>query len=145
VTSLGPVLAADGLVLELDGHGRVPVCGDEQRLWQLAANLVENARRATAAGGTVRVLVHRDGAGAELVVEDTGRGIEAAALTRIFAPFEQAGSTGHGLGLGLTIARHLAERHGGTLTATSEVGVGSRFVACFPDAHLHPTSWSPLR
>ncbi len=91
----------------------------------------------TAQGGTVSIVTRNEG-DARLVVEvgDTGIGIPADALSRIFSPFEQGDATIHsrfgGLGLGLSIAHSLVDAQGGTLEAASEgLGCGAKFTARF--------------
>jgi heavy metal sensor kinase len=114
------------------------VRGDPERIRQLLANLLDNAVRYTppVPGGTVTVAVHRSGSDAQVVVEDTGVGIAPEHLPRIFDRFyrvdpARSRATG-GTGLGLAIVKHVAQAHGGRVTAESEVGRGSRFVVTLP-------------
>jgi PAS domain S-box-containing protein len=115
------------------GSGRVR--GDAERLQQVVWNLVSNAIKFTPQGGSVRVtLARRDGL-LELVVSDDGEGIHRELLPHVFERFHQGeGSGGHGgLGLGLTIVRHLAELHGGSVAADSGgSGRGATFTVRLP-------------
>jgi CheY-like chemotaxis protein len=113
------------------------VIADPSRLQQVVWNLVINAVKFTPRGGRVSVELRRDAAQAEIAVSDTGRGIDAALLPYIFDRFRQADSSttrAHaGLGLGLALARHLVELHGGTLSARREgVDQGATFVVRLP-------------
>ena len=108
------------------------VMGEPVRLQQIAWNLVSNAIKFTEPGGKVNVATATDGTHAQLIVVDSGVGIEAEFLPHVFDRFRQAdGSTSRrhgGLGLGLAIADALAKLHGGQLEAHSDgVGLGSRF------------------
>ncbi|HEX3534247.1 MAG TPA: PAS domain-containing sensor histidine kinase [Gemmatimonadaceae bacterium] len=111
----------------------VKMIADPDRLQQILLNLITNAVKFTAAGGRITIWCRRDGDQTLISVADTGRGIAADQLERIFEPFVQAsGSAGDpaakkGFGLGLAISRGLARRMGGDLTVTSEQGVGSTF------------------
>lgn len=99
------------------------VRADSERLQQVFWNLLSNAVKFTPAGGQVDVYLERDGSLAEIRIEDTGPGVPAEFLPRIFERFSQAdGSSTRkhgGLGLGLAIVRHLVELHGGTVSATN--------------------------
>jgi signal transduction histidine kinase/CheY-like chemotaxis protein len=113
------------------------VLGDPDRLQQVFWNLLFNALKFTPKNGRVRVTVQSIGSSVDIVVDDTGVGIEPAFLPRIFERFTQGDSTStravRGLGLGLSIARQLAELHGGTIRAESPgVGYGSTFTVTFP-------------
>ena len=113
------------------------VAGDAGRLQQVVWNLLANAIKFTEGGGRVRVRLRRAGRQAEVVVSDTGCGIDADFLPYIFERFRQADATTTrrhgGLGLGLAIARHLVELHGGALRAESEgAGKGSTFTIRLP-------------
>jgi signal transduction histidine kinase len=133
-SALRPALEAEGIELALGSVTYAPMLGDAGRLWQVATNLIENAGNATEAGGSVRLDVTVDERCHQLTVTDTGVGIASDQLERMFAPFEQGPERSRGLGLGLTIARHLVEQHHGTLVAESTLGRGSCFAARFPVA-----------
>ncbi len=126
---LRPTAGLKGVALQgPDGDEDVTVAGAEDRLQQIISNLVSNAIKFTPAGGVVTVWVGRVESWAEATVTDTGQGIDAQFLPRIFDRFIQLdGSTTRthgGLGLGLSIVRHLVELHGGSVTAES-AGLGS--------------------
>jgi signal transduction histidine kinase/CheY-like chemotaxis protein len=103
---------------------RILVTGDADRLQQVVWNLVSNAVKFTPAGGSVDVDVDRVDSKARIIVRDTGQGIDPSFRPYLFQRFRQMdGSRTRvhgGLGLGLSIVRHLVEAHGGTVTAESE-------------------------
>jgi len=104
---------------------------------RLLENLLDNALRYTPAGGRITLRVSRRAASIEVVVEDTGAGIPARDLPHIFDRFYQSDSTQKGrggAGLGLAIARRIVEIHRGTLSAESEIGVGTAFTFDLPAA-----------
>jgi PAS domain S-box-containing protein len=117
--------------------GAGPVAGDPDRIQQVMSNLLSNAIKFTPREGRVQVQLQRINSHLEIVVSDTGQGIEPEVLPFIFERFRQ-GETGStrdhgGLGLGLTIARHIAELHGGLITARSEgLGKGAQFTVQLP-------------
>jgi PAS domain S-box-containing protein len=109
-----------------------PVFGDADRLQQVVWNLLSNAVKFTPSGGRVDVHLHARGGQVELCVSDTGQGIQPDVLPYIFDRFRQADSSASrqhgGLGLGLAIARHLVELHGGEVSAQSHgQGRGATF------------------
>ncbi len=109
------------------------VYADPDRLGQVLRNLMQNALNAGQPGGFIQLKVYSDGDTTTIEVHDTGRGLEASELSKIFERFQQGkGSQGAGTGLGLAIAKRLVEAHGGTLKATSELGVGSCFSVTLP-------------
>jgi signal transduction histidine kinase/CheY-like chemotaxis protein len=113
------------------------ISADEARLHQVVWNLLSNAVKFTPNAGTITVHVKRDGSHARLTVRDTGHGIPAEFLPRVFDRFRQADSSTTrvfgGLGLGLAIVRHLMELHGGTVSAESEgINQGATFSVTFP-------------
>jgi two-component system, OmpR family, phosphate regulon sensor histidine kinase PhoR len=112
------------------------VRGDRAQLGLLLSNLVDNALRYTGARGTVRIRLHSIDGKVVLEVADTGEGIPAKELPRIFERFyrvdkARARQTG-GTGLGLAIVRHVAESHGGTVSVESKVGRGTTFTVTIP-------------
>jgi two-component system sensor histidine kinase CiaH len=111
----------------------VPIRGDARRLEQLAAILIDNAIRHAPAQSVVVVKVAKDGQRVELVVEDGGPGIPADQLMRIFDRFHRLPSSRRGgVGLGLAIARWIAELHGGTVRAENRPEGGARLVVNLP-------------
>jgi two-component system CheB/CheR fusion protein len=138
---------AIGLTIDDEGPDSV-VWADSERLQQVVWNLVNNAIKFTPRGGSVRVAVGRAGTRARIEVRDTGSGIPAEALPRVFERFHQADQSSTrrygGLGLGLTIARELIEMHGGTLRGESEgEGRGAAFTIELPIPAVleEPGSW----
>ena len=116
--------AADEAQVALDraGPGSAIVSGDESRLARLLDNLVDNALSFSPYGGTVRVIVAREGKDVLLTVEDEGPGVPEDQRERVFARFHSDRpdeAFGNHSGLGLAIARAIAEGHGGALIATS--------------------------
>jgi signal transduction histidine kinase len=113
--------------------GKLHVLGDPNRLQQVFWNVLKNAVKFTPEGGSITIQCLNDAGGERVIVRvsDTGVGIEAAVLGRIFEAFNQADGAGQnygGLGLGLAISRNLVELHGGCITAHSEgAGKGSTF------------------
>jgi two-component system OmpR family sensor kinase len=114
----------------------VVVFGDESRLRQVAANLVQNALVHTPAGSPIEVRVARDGARAVLAVRDEGPGIAPEHAARIFDRFYRADPSrtreSGGTGLGLAIVASIAEVHGGRARVETELGAGSTFLVEFP-------------
>jgi two-component system sensor histidine kinase BaeS len=111
-----------------------PVLADERWMHQVVTNLLGNALKFTPAGGTVTIRTGQQGADAILEVTDTGVGIPADELPRIFDRFwrGQAAAQTSGSGIGLAIAAELTVAHGGTLTADSQPGQGARFTLTLP-------------
>jgi signal transduction histidine kinase len=114
-----------------------PVLGDADRLQQVAWNLLSNAIKFTPREGTVEVRLRQTGSNAEVQVGDSGVGIRPSFLPYVFDRFRQAESAGTrshgGLGLGLSIVRHLVELHGGTVAVESAgAGQGATFSVLLP-------------
>ncbi len=117
--------------------------GDADRLQQIVWNLLSNAVKFTPRGGTVTATLARANEADEIIVTDTGKGIEPSFLPHVFAPFRQADASttrDHGgLGLGLAIVRQLTELHGGTVRAESQgVDLGARFIVALPAQQTAP-------
>jgi len=134
--------AADSLVRRFEAAdvtldrqlAAAPVLADERWMHQVVTNLLGNALKFTPAGGTVTIRTRQRDEQAILEVEDTGIGIPADELPRIFDRFwrGQAAAQTSGSGIGLAIAAELARAHGGTLTADSQPGQGARFTLTLP-------------
>ncbi|MBA3247599.1 MAG: HAMP domain-containing histidine kinase [Pyrinomonadaceae bacterium] len=130
--------AADAKNIKLVATPDAPVYrvwGDPDRLQQVIWNILSNAIKFTPAGGRVELMSEHDGTTARIIVCDTGQGIDAECLPRIFERFYQAdeSSGGRGLGLGLAIVRHLTEMHGGSVRAASPGrGQGATFTVELP-------------
>lgn len=118
------------------GDPAITVCADADRFQQVILNLLSNAVKFTPDGGTLRVAWNTAGKEVAISISDTGVGIPADKLGRVFDPFVQVNArsarTTEGVGLGLAISRDIAERMKGTLTVKSEVGVGSVFTFTLP-------------
>ena len=133
-----PTAEAKGIQIEVDFEPEpAAVHGDINRLQQVFWNLLANAVKFTPAGGKVVVGLRRVNSEVEITVADTGKGITPDFLPYVFDRFRQADSTSTrqhgGLGLGLAIARHLVEIHGGSVSASSSGdGQGALFTVKLP-------------
>ncbi|WP_308189835.1 PAS domain S-box protein [Nostoc sp. XA010] len=121
------------------------VLGDSTRLQQVIWNLLSNAIKFTSEGGQVNICLEQLGSVAQITVSDTGKGIHADFLPYVFDYFRQADGTTTrkfgGLGLGLAIARHLVELHGGTVEAESPgIGQGATFTIRLPLMSTQPAT-----
>jgi signal transduction histidine kinase/CheY-like chemotaxis protein len=152
VTSLRPRALERGLAFEARIDDALPprVLSDPLRVRQIVVNLLGNAIKFTS-GGAVELDARFDGEHGfiEIEVRDTGIGMNAEQLERVFQPFEQADSSmsrGYGgTGLGLPISRRLAELLGGSLTARSQLGAGSCFTLRLPAVASEPAAPLPSR
>jgi PAS domain S-box-containing protein len=137
VSAARPAADQKGVALNANRGDGARVVGDAARLQQAIGKLLDNAIKFTPEGGRVEVKLARGQDEAAVVVRDTGEGISPEFLPRVFERFRQADSsltrTHGGLGLGLTIVRHVAERHGGRVSAHSEgPGQGATFTLTVP-------------
>jgi signal transduction histidine kinase len=107
---------------------------DRSRMRQVLVNILSNAMKYTPVGGAIVVSIHAiEETACDILVRDTGEGMEAAALARVFDLFVRGTTGGNGLGIGLAVAKRLVELHGGTIRATSDgLGRGSTFVVTLP-------------
>jgi PAS domain S-box-containing protein len=115
-----------------------PARADREQLLIILGQVIDNARRYTEQGGVTITAHQRDDGMVQIDVSDTGPGIPASAMNRLFTRFfrvEGNNSPERGSGLGLVITRQLVERHGGKVWAHSEVGRGSTFSIALPIAH----------
>lgn len=123
------------------------IMGDKNRLQQIVWNLLSNAIKFTPTHGRIHVIIHCAKSNVEIVVSDSGQGIAPEFLDHVFDRFRQADASTTrkhgGLGIGLSIARQLAELHGGKLSVSSPgVGKGSSFTLSLPmlSAHHHTSA-----
>jgi PAS domain S-box-containing protein len=143
VESVRPAAEAKGVrVQKVIDTGPVSIPGDPVRLQQIVWNLLSNAIKFTPRGGRVQIRSERVNSHLEIVVSDTGQGIPPDFLPHVFDRFRQAdqrASRQHGgLGLGLSIVRHLVELHGGTVSASSAgEGQGATFTVMLPITPLY--------
>jgi PAS domain S-box-containing protein len=150
VDTIRPSAEAKQIALDLELSDARWVWGDPDRLQQVAWNLLSNAVKFTPREGRVTVTLREDGPQSELVVADTGAGIRPEFLSHVFELFRQEDSspsrTHGGLGLGLALARHLVELHGGQIEAQSEgVGRGAQFRLKLPVAVGERQGSAPAR
>jgi signal transduction histidine kinase/ActR/RegA family two-component response regulator len=132
--------AADAKRIHVAYHlpaNQVTLNADYARVVQIFANILSNAIKFTPQGGHVLVSAHSDGERLEVRMRDSGIGLQADAIPRIFRMFEQSttvnGQFSSGLGIGLSLSRQFAEMHGGSVEAFSEgAGKGSEFVIKLP-------------
>ncbi|HEX2585549.1 MAG TPA: phosphate regulon sensor histidine kinase PhoR [Steroidobacteraceae bacterium] len=146
VPGLLSLLKKDAMALEhrpdihLHLDSKVCLTGSETELQSVFANLLSNAIKYTPASGRIDLRWWDDEKGAHLSVIDTGIGIAQEHLPRLTERFYRVDSGRSrklgGFGLGLSIVKHALQRHGGTLTITSELGKGSNFTCHFPTARV---------
>ncbi|MFV9505953.1 MAG: ATP-binding protein [Oscillochloridaceae bacterium umkhey_bin13] len=127
-----------GVILDAKGDKAAPLVIDPSGFEQLVRALIDNALKFTPKGGRVRVLFHDEPSRLIIRVEDNGPGIAPEHHQKIFLPFfrieSDATVSKTGAGLGLAIARHIAEVHGGQITVRSTFGQGSSFTVVLPRA-----------
>ncbi|WP_437637362.1 response regulator [Sorangium sp. So ce854] len=137
IDAIRPAAEAKQLTIDVSLDPAIEVNGDVDRLQQVVSNLTSNALKFTRPGDHVLVSLRRAGAYAELTVRDTGEGIASDFLPFVFERFRQADSTSRrahgGLGIGLSLVRHIVEAHGGSVVAESPgLQRGSTFVVRLP-------------
>jgi signal transduction histidine kinase/ActR/RegA family two-component response regulator len=149
IDSVRPTAEAKQVMLELEETGvNASVTGDPHRLQQVLWNLLTNAIKFTPRGGRIAVSLRTDPTQACVIVSDNGEGIPADFLPYLFDRFRQADASTTrrhgGLGLGLSIVKHLVELHGGTIRAESDgIGLGARFTIVLPIAGAVPAPIDP--
>jgi PAS domain S-box-containing protein len=149
VETVRPAAEAKRLNVEIQvDPNAAPISGDGDRLQQVVWNLLSNAVKFTPTGGRIQVRIEQTDGQMEVVVSDTGIGIKPEFLPHMFERFRQGdGGTSRehgGLGLGLAIARHLVELHGGSISgASAGQGTGATFRVRLPFVGVQPETLSP--
>jgi PAS domain S-box-containing protein len=143
IADITPAAASKHITISKDLNGPCRILGDQTRLQQVVWNILSNAIKFTPEHGTVSVRLDRSGSTAIIEIRDTGRGMSADLLPRLFTRFHQGDPAAKdrrgGLGLGLSLARHLTEQHGGEIHAASDgPGKGSVFTIRLPLAAEGP-------
>lgn len=131
--------------LKLRKELKVPlIWGDEDLLWAVIVNLLDNAIKYTPEGGRILIGSNETDEGIEFYVKDTGIGIPEGSLPKLFERFYRVDKGRSramgGTGLGLSIVKHIVERHGGKVAVTSELGKGSAFSFIIPFNHEEEAS-----
>jgi heavy metal sensor kinase len=141
VDALEPVAQAKGTSLTCECTDEVAIMGDHGWMERLLLNLVDNAIKFTRPGGAIAVCVTRAGGAATLAVHDSGIGITPEALPHVFDRFYRAdasrSSATDGAGLGLSLVKWIADRHGATIDVASRPGNGSTFTLKLPIDMTH--------
>lgn len=136
---LEPAASQKNITLEADIDGKTAFNGDRKRIKQLVVILVDNALKYTSAGGTITISIIRCEKGVKLTVSDTGCGIGKEDLDKIFDRFYRANKTRplnqDGSGLGLPIAKWIAQEHKGIIQVSSTLEVGTTFTVIMPITH----------
>jgi len=139
ISMLRPRLHPPELVVELCAGAIPPIACAPQELRQVFLNLLVNALDAVDGHGRVVVTTRRDGDEVVVEVRDDGCGMSTQTLERIFDPFFTTKRVGEGTGLGLGIAWHIVQRHGGHIDVESSPGAGTRFEVRLPQGGGAPT------
>jgi two-component system phosphate regulon sensor histidine kinase PhoR len=135
ITQIEPQAKRQGLTIEKELSTDLPVVpADSERIRQVIVNLVHNAIKFTDTGGRITVKTVVDGESVSVTISDTGIGIAAEHLPHIFERFYKVDKarTGQGTGMGLAIAKHIVEAHGGRIWVQSKTGKGSAFTFSLP-------------
>ena len=151
IATVQPAADAKGIRIQTMVDSSVgSVAGDAGPLQQVVWNLLSNAVKVTPKIGRIQVRLERVNSHVEVVVSDTGTGIRPDVLPHIFERFRQGDGSATrktgGLGLGLSIVRHIVEMHGGTVDASSDGdGLGATFRVKLPLMIVHPSKTADLR
>ena len=127
-----PTLTAHGVDFDVDSPKDVVVSADRKQMEQLFINLVNNAVDAMPEGGHIHLRVRPAGEGWSVELQDSGLGIPADVLPKVFKPMFTTKPEGKGTGLGLSICREIIRTHGGEIRIESEVGQGTTVIFSLP-------------
>jgi signal transduction histidine kinase len=151
VTERLPAAEAAGLRLVVEAADGPELACDETRIHQVLDNLLNNALKFTPSGGSVTVRAQPAPAGWQLTVADSGVGIPASELSRVFSAFFRGSNTAVGLGqpappgtgLGLVVSRAIVELHGGTIQVASIEGAGTTVTVSLPTRPVRRNKEAP--
>lgn len=136
VEQFRPLAEMKAIALTLETDNNLEMMADKERIHQLLIILLDNAIKYTQEQGSITLVCHRVAHGIQLEVRDTGIGIAAKDLPRIFDRFYRGDKVRSreegGIGLGLAIAQWIVEKHGGKIRAESNIGAGTSFIISFP-------------
>ena len=135
INQLEPQAKRQGLNIEKELAADLPTLpADSERVRQVIVNLVHNAIKFTDTGGRITVKTEIEGRSVNVAISDTGIGIIAEDLPHVFERFYKVDKarTGQGTGMGLAIAKHIVEAHGGRIWVQSKIGRGSTFTFSLP-------------
>jgi signal transduction histidine kinase len=113
-------------------EGLPPCMGDACEMQEMLINLVDNACNAMPQGGKLSIATRETDSGISIRISDTGLGITPDNLTRVFSPFFTTRKGSGGVGLGLYVSKHIAEKYGGSISVSSKVGAGAAFTISLP-------------
>lgn len=132
VDSCRPLFVEKEIAIEMSLEANPTLLCDPVHVKEAIGNLLSNAAEATQPGGNVRVTVRESAKGASLTVEDTGKGIAAEALARVFEPFYSTKNNSRNFGLGLSYVYNVMRKSGGSVDVSSRVDEGTRITLHFP-------------
>jgi PAS domain S-box-containing protein len=148
VTLISPMANREGIAIHVDCASDLFASADNQRLKQVLLNLLSNAVKYNNKQGEVFLAAHRHGSAIHLSVRDTGNGIDAQGLRRLFTPFDRLGadrSSIEGSGLGLALSKTMVEAMGGQIEVESIVNQGTTFTVIIPIGIEHQEVTPTLR
>ena len=136
-----PLAEDKGIKMTWDSAGRFPITGDIRMIQRMIANLLDNAIKYTPPDGKIEVEIHNDeGESVSVSIKDSGIGISEKDLSHIFERFYRCdpSRTETGIGMGLSLARAIAQAHGGDIDVISGLGNGSTFIVTLPESSNSP-------
>ena len=130
--SWAPTASERAIAIEMTGIRSAPAYADPLRMRQVVDNLVSNAVKYNRDGGRIVLATQTDGLTTTITISDSGIGLAADELARVFERFFRADAVSSGTGLGLSISRELVRAHGGEIAVTSRPGAGTSFTVSLP-------------
>jgi signal transduction histidine kinase len=150
VRTIAPIAEKKSIYVDCElAQASMQICVDQTKFSQIILNVLSNGVKFTEPEGRIIIGSGVDGRGDLVIsIKDTGIGISPEHLERVLSPFEQVGDhltkENEGTGLGLPIARALIELHGGDLTLSSDVGIGTTVALRLPHERIHAAGFATL-